>query len=182
METISFKLWVRISWKWRLVSAQRWMLHPMIAFQSSHKRNHSFTSVSPIKEASQQKQKASSLQLAERFCDLKSSTIFQRHSAFCHQCFTPYYPHAALQAHAWGHTLFYYWGERARWKTKHSHFIAGLQPDGVCPLCPKRHTGDVRFPAFNFGNQLKVMTVSDKGLFSKRVTGGLRLSSLQLSI
>lgn len=33
-----------------------------------------------------------------------------------------------------------------------------------------------------FGKQLKLMTVSDKGLFSWRVTGGSGLSSLQLSV
>lgn len=119
------------------------------------------------------------------FCVFKSSTIFEHLSAYCHCYFAPYNPCVPLQAHAWVHMVLYYgkvWGERARWKAKHSHFIAGLQPDGVCPLCLKSHTGDVRFWAFNFGNQLKLMTVSDKGLFSRRVTGGSWLSSLQLSI
>lgn len=150
---ISFKLSVWVSWNWRLVRAHRWMLHTQI------RRN----------------KKASSLyHLAERFCVLHLS-------AYCHHHFTPYYPHVALPAHVWVLMVLCYgkvWGERARWKAKHSHFIASLQPDGVCPLCPKNHTGDVRFR----GNQLKLMTVSDKGLFSKRVSCGSWLSSLQLSM
>lgn len=123
--------------------------------------------------------------IASLFCVYKSSTIFERHSAHCHHYLTPYYPHVALQGRAWVHTVLYYgqvWGVRAWWKAKPSPFSAGRQPDGVCALRPKSHTADVRCRGLNFGSQLKLMTASDKGVFSKRVTGGSRLSSLQPTV